>query len=216
MAMQLSARPQVTVQVVRADGGPEMSFALNKEEAIAGTVGDILLNKDPFIAPAQARFFFRGSRLMVEDVGGGNGIYIRLKAEHELDAGQEIRCGRQRLMLELLPAPQPATPKIWGSPSYGCRARLLQWLEGGIRGDAFPLKEGENRLGREVGDITFSGDAFVSGRHAVFLVSPGRVSIRDLGSSNGTFLRLSQPTALENGDQLLVGKQLLKLEVVPA
>ncbi|MFN7133602.1 MAG: FHA domain-containing protein, partial [Myxococcales bacterium] len=71
-------------------------------------------------------------------------------------------------------------------------------------------------LGREVGDITFPGDGFVSGRHAVISVRGERMTVRDVGSSNGTFFRLGGPTRLENGDQLLIGRQLLKLDIAPA
>ncbi|MEN9799967.1 MAG: hypothetical protein RL653_3664, partial [Pseudomonadota bacterium] len=35
---------------------------------------------------------------------------------------------------------------------------------------------------------------------------------RDLGSSNGTFVRLAGPVLVDGGDQLLVGRQLLRVE----
>ncbi|MGI5863405.1 MAG: FHA domain-containing protein [Myxococcales bacterium] len=207
-------RPSVTVRVVRADGGPEAAFMLKKDEALVGSAGDILLMDDPFVARAQARLYFQGGALMVEDVGGGNGVFARIRAESALAAGSEIRCGRQRLVLE--PMAPPCEPPTWGSPDRGYRARLVQLLEGGRRGDAFALREGDNLLGREVGDITFPGDGFVSGRHAVVTVSAGLVKIRDAGSSNGTFLRLGAPMHVNQGDHLLIGRHLLKLDVAPA
>lgn len=209
-------RPQVTVRVVRADGGPELAYSLRKDEAVAGTGGEILLMDDPFVAREQARFFFDGPSLMVEDVGGVSGVYTRLKGERALEPNQEIRCGRQRLKYETLPAAEATAPRVWGSPEAGCRGRLVQILEGGLRADAFPLREGENLLGREYGDIAFPGDGFVSGRHALFTVRASGVKVRDLNSSNGTFLRIDKPAKLEMGDQLLIGRQLLKLEFVGA
>ena len=74
------------------------------------------------------------------------------------------------------------------------------------------LKDGDVALGREAGDITFPGDGFVSGRHANFVFKGGRLSVKDLGSSNGTFFRLMQPTVLDTGDQLLIGRHLVKVE----
>src|SRR5207245_6781875 len=106
--------------------------------------------------------------------------------------------------------------RMWGSPDPGYRARLIQLLEGGRRGDAFPLHDGENLIGRESGDIAFPGDGFVSGRHAIVAVRGERVTVRDVGSSNGTFLRLAAPTPLENNDQLLIGRQLLRVEIAAA
>jgi len=206
-------RPKVTIRVVRADGGPETAFSVRKDETIAGTAGDILLVDDPFVARSQARLAFSGGALVVEDIGGGSGVFTRLKAELALSLGREVRCGRQRLLFEALSPAPTAAPRIWGSPDYGCRGRLIQILEGGIRGDAYPLKDGDNLVGREVGDITFPGDGFVSGRHAVIAVGANDVTIRDAGSSNGTFVRIEAPTPLNNGDQLLIGRQLLKLEI---
>lgn len=208
-------RPKVAIRVVRADGGPETVVAMAGAQLTCGTRGDVLLPDDPFVASMQARFFLAASKLTVEDVGGGNGVFLRLHKERELSAGAELRLGRQRLLLELLP---PANRNsdgalMWGSPDAGYRYRLIQVLEGGSRGAAYVLKDGENLLGRDSGDITFAGDGFVSGRHAALQVRQERLFVRDLGSSNGTFFRLRAPTALENGDHLLIGRELLRVEI---
>jgi pSer/pThr/pTyr-binding forkhead associated (FHA) protein len=208
-----AVKPKVTVRVVRADGGSEMALALRKDVALAGSAGDIVLTEDPFVARTQAKIYFSGAQLMVEDVGGGNGVFLRLRTEAYLRPGEQLRCGRQLLMFEPLAPPPSQAPKVWGSPDYGCKVRLVQMLEGGRRGDAYPLKDGDNALGREVGDVTFPGDGFVSGRHAVLTVAADKVKVKDLGSSNGTFIRLDAPTPLTNGDQLLIGRQLLKMEI---
>ena len=95
----------------------------------------------------------------------------------------------------------------------GYRFRLVQLIEGGVRGGAFCLKDGENSLGRELGDITFPTDGFISGRHAVLTVTQDRLMVKDVGSSNGTFLRLSAPAFVDNGDQFLIGRQLVRVEL---
>jgi len=213
--MSTGARPRVTIRVVRADGGPEATFSLKKDEVVAGTAAELLFMDDPFVARQQARIRFDGGALVVEDIGGGSGVFTRVRAERALSVGQEIRCGRQRLIFEvLLPVPN-IVPRMWGSPENGCRGRLVQVLEGGLRGHAFTLKDGENVVGREAGDISFPGDGFVSGRHAIFTVHPDGVSLKDVGSSNGTFVRIDVPATVGDGDQLLIGRHLLKLEVAP-
>jgi hypothetical protein len=210
-----AAKPKVSIRVVRADGGPEIVVAMGGPQLTCGSRGDIPLEEDPFVAATQARFFFTGSRLAVEDVGGGNGIFLRLHKERELTTGGELRLGRQRLVLEPIPALSAASDGaiIWGSPDDGYRFRLTQILEGGARGEAFLLRDGENLLGRESGDVTFPTDGFVSGRHAILQVRQDRLFVRDLASSNGTFFRLLAPTALDNGDHLLIGRELLRVEV---
>lgn len=208
-------RPKVAVRVVRADGGPEVVVAMGGEELSCGRRGDIALEDDPFVASVQARFFFSGQRLAVQDVGGGNGVFLRLRREHELPSGGELRLGRERLVLEPM-APMTAAPggvMVWGSPDPGYRFRLVQLFEGGRRGAAYPLKEGQNLLGRDSGEITFPADGFVSGRHAMLEVRQDRLFVKDLNSSNGTFVRVFAPTLLDNADQLLIGRELLKVEI---
>lgn len=183
---------------------------------MCGRRGDLALPDDPFVAENQVRFFFSGDRLAVEDVGGGNGVFTRLRAERDVPVGGEMRIGRQRMTLEAVPPLQPGPDgaAAWGSPDAGFRFRLQGLMEGGSLGNAYPLKDGETLVGRENGDITFPGDGFVSGRHATIVVAPDRVVLRDMGSSNGTFLRLSAPAFVDHGDQFLIGRQLVRLDVV--
>ncbi len=211
----VAARPQVSIRVVRADGGPEAVVRMQRDTLTCGQHGEISLPDDPFIMPVQVRFFFSGARLAVEEVDGPNGAYVRLRRERELSPGGELRLGRQRLVLEPIPAAAmgPGGTQVWGSPDAGYRLRLVQLLEGGLRGAAFPLREGDNLLGREQGDLTFPTDGFVSGRHAVLQVRQDRLLVRDVGSSNGTFIRLAGPTFVDNGDHFLVGRQLLRVEI---
>jgi pSer/pThr/pTyr-binding forkhead associated (FHA) protein len=212
---QIAPRPQVSLRVVRADGGPESVVRMQRDTLTCGQQADLSLPDDPFVMPVQARFFFSGIRLAVEDVGGANGVFVRLRQERELTTGGELRLGRQRLVLEPIPTASsgPGGAQIWGSPDPGCRLRLVQLLEGGMRGAAFPLKEGDNLLGREHGDITFPTDGFVSGRHALLNVRKDQLRVKDVGSSNGTFMRLAGPTFVENGDHFLIGRQLLRVEI---
>lgn len=213
--MPAANRPRVAVRVVRADGGPESVIPMRGDVMLCGRTGDLSIVDDPFVADTQMRLFFSGARLAVEDVGGGNGIFTRLRSEREVPVGGEIRVGRQRLVVEPVPPLTPAEDgaTAWGSPDPGQRFRLVQLLEGGVRGGAFPLKEGDNAIGRENGDITFPSDGFVSGRHAVMQVQPDHIVLRDLGSSNGTFLRLGAPSFVDNGDQFLIGRQLVRVEL---
>jgi pSer/pThr/pTyr-binding forkhead associated (FHA) protein len=210
--------PRVALRIVRADGGPEVLVAMHGEQLVCGRRGDVQLADDPFVAEAQARFFFASGRLAVEDVGGANGVFVRIRTEREVSAGGELRVGRQRLLVEGLPPVEhgPGGAIRWGSLDPGTRFRLVQILEGGLRAAAFPLKEGDNSVGREQGDVTFPNDGFVSGRHAVLHVRSQRLTVRDLGSSNGTFLRLGGPSYVGDGDQFLIGRQLLRVEVKSA
>jgi pSer/pThr/pTyr-binding forkhead associated (FHA) protein len=200
---------------VRHDGLPGAVFLLDRDEAICGrTEGEIRLGEDPTVSPRHARFTRRDGALRVEDLGSENGTYLRLKGAHALAMNEEVRLGRQLLRLEAMPRPTAVEgePRSWGSPDQAARVRLTQLLDGGGTGEVFPLRPGENGVGREVGDITFPGDRYVSARHARLEVSDGAVTLTDLGSSNGTFVKVVGAQELAAGDQLLIGTQLLRVE----
>ena len=57
----------------------------------------------PSWPPSRCASSSPAGRLAVEDAGGGNGVFVRLRGERELPVGGELRLGRQRLLLELVP-----------------------------------------------------------------------------------------------------------------
>lgn len=56
-------------------------------------------------------------------------------------------------------------------------------------------------------------DATVSARHLRLDVVGGSAFVTDLGSSNGTFVRLTGPSAVRSGEHLRVGDQLFRIEL---
>ena len=91
--------------------------------------------------------------------------------------------------------------------------RLIQIVPSGGYRDVRHLAGDEVVLGREEGDIVFRDDAFLSRRHAALTWDGKRALITDLGSSNGTFIRLTGPTVLRHGDHVRMGDQLLRIEL---
>lgn len=201
---------------VRPDGVTGQVHPLDKGALVCGRAeGEIRVPEDGTVSPRHARFWFEGGWLQVEDAGSVNGTFVRIHAPHRVAVGDELRVGRQLLRLEPLPrppAPGEGAVRAWGAPDPGCRLRLAQLLEGGGLGEIFPLKPGENQLGREAGDVVFPGDRYVSARHAKLEVREQEVTITDLGSSNGTFVKVVGPMTLKVGDQVLIGAQLFRVE----
>jgi pSer/pThr/pTyr-binding forkhead associated (FHA) protein len=209
-------KPRARVSAIARDGSRSADFILVKDETKVGREvgdGDVRLDKDPFIAPLHAVFKFDGPQLVVQDSGTPNGVFLWLK-ERKLDSGAELRIGRQRLRIEWLPdePEQLADQPIWGSPNPGYSARVVQLLEGGGEGDIFPLKPGENTVGRGTGDVSFPHDGYVSSKHATISVNEGSFAVKDLGSANGTFVRINGQAAVSAGDLLLVGEQILRVD----
>jgi len=200
---------------VRPDGLPGLSCALSREGLSCGrTAGQLRFPDDATVAPQHARFTLREDGPWVEDLASPNGTFLRLRQPRPLKDGEEVRLGRQVLRIEPIAHPPVAegTVRPWGSPDPGYRARLVQLLEGGGTGEVFPLRLGANAVGREVGDICFPSDRYVSARHARVDATVDGLVITDLGSSNGTFARTSGATRIAPGDHILIGMQLLRVE----
>jgi pSer/pThr/pTyr-binding forkhead associated (FHA) protein len=64
-------------------------------------------------------------------------------------------------------------------------------------------------VGRGDADIRFD-DVYLSPLHARFELRDGELWIRDLGSRNGTWCYLDGPSALTDGDVMLVGSQVIR------
>lgn len=60
--------------------------------------------------------------------------------------------------------------------------------------------------------LVIADDEYVSRHHAKLVQSDGMVFLEDQGSSNGTFLRVRRPVALEPGDEIVVGTCFLRFE----
>jgi pSer/pThr/pTyr-binding forkhead associated (FHA) protein len=88
--------------------------------------------------------------------------------------------------------------------------QLALTSEDGSRGTRYPLTGEETTLGRSGADITFPDDVYLSPVHSLFIWKEGKLSIRDLGSRNGTWIFLEGPHKLVDGDLILIGSQLLR------
>ncbi len=199
---------------VRHDGLPAAIFTGGPEGLRCGRLeGQLRFALDATVSPSHARFTPEEDGLLVEDLGSANGTFLRLRRSTTVGLGDEIRVGRQRLRLDPLPVPsEPGPVRPWGTPASDQLACLAQLLDGGGTGEVFPVKLGANAIGREVGEIRFSSDRYVSARHARLDASAEEMVLTDLGSSNGTFVRLAGPARLGAGDQLLIGMQLVRIE----
>lgn len=91
----------------------------------------------------------------------------------------------------------------------------LRVISGKQAGNVIPLAEGRFLIGREEDCHLRPGNDLVSRHHCVFKMDEFTLRIRDLGSTNGTFVngeRLRGEVMLNTGDQVKVGT--LEFEVV--
>jgi class 3 adenylate cyclase/pSer/pThr/pTyr-binding forkhead associated (FHA) protein len=119
-------------------------------------------------------------------------------------------------------AQQPASTRgtvVMGVSPVAMAARpLLQFSlfvvrPDGSHGEEHRLERSVTVLGRAEGDIVLSDDSLISRRHARFTVTNDGLVVEDLKSANGIFWRLRKPVNLQDGDIILMGRQMFRFSI---
>jgi pSer/pThr/pTyr-binding forkhead associated (FHA) protein len=206
--------------VVHRDGTDGISYNLLGDQIDIGRTEGDLLFEDPHLAPRHARVVASLTGRVLTPLEGRNGVYVRLRGPIDLQDGDYLLVGKQVLKFELLTDAErnlrPALEHgvvVFGTPVRPPWARLRQITPAAVSRDVFHLTRPDVSLGRETADLVFSDDEFMSRRHAQISFRNGRGHLEDLGSSNGTFLRLRGPHGLNSGDLIRMGDELLRFEI---
>ncbi|MGH7439166.1 MAG: FHA domain-containing protein [Polyangiaceae bacterium] len=233
---------QASLVILARDGGEGPAFPLGETTDIGRSEGHFLVAEDAYISPRHARITQRGSEYYLRDLGSTNGIFLRIPAivgeevsgapAPNLKDQDLFLAGQQVLRFEVVKDAEEGFgvasdngTLLFGTPASPRYGRLVQRTVEGVTRDIFNLRKAETVLGRESGDIVFTDDPFLSRRHALLRVNlppagnkpdknPERTySLYDLGSSNGTFLKVHEEVRLRNGDQFRIGQQLFRFDV---
>jgi pSer/pThr/pTyr-binding forkhead associated (FHA) protein len=212
--------PGFRLIVVHRDGTDGITYNLLGDQIDIGRTEGDLLFEDPHLAPRHARIVASLTGRVLSPLETRNGVYVRLRGPVDLQDGDYLLMGKQVLRFEIVSEPErnvrPALEHgvvVFGTPVRPPWARLRQITPAGVGRDIFHLARPDIVLGREIGDIIFSEDEFMSRRHAQVSYRNGRGHLEDLGSSNGTFLRLRGPHGLASGDLIRLGDELLRFEI---
>jgi pSer/pThr/pTyr-binding forkhead associated (FHA) protein len=207
--------------LVNRDGSDGQRFSLSSEDTIVGRAGaDIAFDEDRFLARQHARIE-RGSdgTIKIHPIDTTNGVFKKTDGSVELSDDMIILVGREVLRFERVAQEERTVHPLvrhgvalFGSPPRDPWGRIVQLIPSGGHRDVRYLVGEEVVLGREEGDIVFRDDAFMSRRHAAITWDGRRALLTDLGSSNGTFVRLTGPTSIKHGDHVRMGDQLLRIE----
>ncbi|MDX2087715.1 MAG: FHA domain-containing protein [Kofleriaceae bacterium] len=211
-----------TAILVNRDGSDGQRFPLVGEYTVVGRAGaDIAFDDDRFLARQHARFERAADgSVKLHSLDTLNGVFRKADLPVELVDGMILLVGREVLRFErVLPEEMKVTPLVrhgvalFGSPPREPWGRLHQIVPSGSYRDVRHLMGEEVVLGREEGDIVYRDDAFMSRRHAALTWDGRKAMVTDLGSSNGTFVRITGPTPVKHGDHVRMGDQLLRIEL---
>lgn len=203
---------------IRSPDGAEITHPLGLDQGLV--VGrdetcDIVL-PSARVSRRHARFFTLGEQLHIEDLGSQNGVYVggvRITGVNEVRPGPAIEVGEYQIRI------RRREPEAAGREGEARAAGFLVGT-GALKGKRFELGE-RSVLGRERGVEALVEHDSVSRRHAELWVDEGRMLVRDLGSSNGTFVNGRRLESLEDlpirpGDEVGFGETRFRFVAGPA
>ncbi len=206
---------QGSLTLIRPDGSEGGSHRLSEGENPIGRDHGELFESDGYLSPNHAVVVLERDKAAIQDRGSLNGVFVRMTEEEELGDGQIIRVGQELLRFNFIESPEEMKDgtEVMGSPNPGYWGKVTVVLGDGIDGSAYPILDDSITLGRERGDINFPEDGYVSGLHAKLSVRDGRAYLEDLGSSNGTFLKIDGERAIRDESFVLLGQQLFQVSL---
>jgi pSer/pThr/pTyr-binding forkhead associated (FHA) protein len=185
--------------------------------------GPLSFPSDPFLSPVHCSFRFKSTHFLVKDEGSASGTFVRISEDEPLSPGDCFAIGDHLLrFVGLIQADSRAADgtRVFGCPRPPGLALKIEELHEGLVPGRASIRLGPTvTLGRDDGnDLAFSGDPYVSGSHcSVTLGQNGRATLRDLGSTNGTFKRLASASERElvRGDCIRIGSEVLQIVETP-
>lgn len=216
----------VALVLVHGEGSAGAVHLLDREELAVGRAPPgIAFPGDPCLAPRHATLLFRGGGLWLRDEDAPGGVFLRLRGlSVPLRPGDLFAMG-DRLLRHTGPlapgtASDPDGTRRLGSPRPLAPAIVVEEvLEGGATGRVHVCAGPRVRIGRGSCELQLADDPYVSQLHAEIAIDgEGGAKLRDLGSSNGTFLRVP-PRAereLRDGDVVRIGREVLRVAAISA
>lgn len=209
------------VALIDDNGGESVQFPIvvGDNRIGSGEACQLRFPDDGFLARLHCVVEADAGRAMLRPIDHSNGVFLRITTPVELHHGEVVRIGQEILRFERFDRLVPEVNSdglaetVGWQPPRGVWGRLCQLGLSRQVANAYLLSTPDVFLGRERGDILFPRDGFVSGSHAVLSDRSGRSFLKDLGSSNGTFVKVKHDTPLRNGDLFLLGRNLLRVHL---
>jgi hypothetical protein len=210
--------PPYRLIVERSAGGDPGVYEPSADIVVIGAKGEVSLKNERFCHPEEARLVWREERLWVDDLPGGNGIFLRVQHLVELEAGSEFLVGDQLLVVERNPDPYDDGPTaeptyFYPSPKPPVSAfRITQIFEGGGKGACVLARGNSVQIGTEDCDLQFRSDPLISKQHCILEEQAGVIILTDLESRTGVFVRLHGEQEVMHGDEIIAGRTRLRVE----
>ncbi len=192
-------QPEAQVRLVSLlpDGSTESAYAIKSDSTRIGRKTDGVSFDDPYMADHHASVTRAGGQYVLSDTGSGSGVWLRVAgAGCELAEDDQVWIGAQFLRVT-------RHDGQWNAEHYDSRGEYLKTYPCGANGIV---------MGRSA-DVTLDPkDTSLSRGHARLAVEGGSLRIVDIGSTNGTYVKITGPVVLRNGDEFRVASRRLRFE----
>ncbi len=186
------------------EGGTVDELALSRSGVTRlGSSGcDLNFADDPIIARNHASIALRDGIYHLRDDGSTSGTFLRLRPGHprSLVPGDLLRVGRQILVLQ-------HAPHGYTVQHYADTGKLVAVHE--LRERTIVFGRAGERSNPDV--ILANEDTTLSRFHGSISRQGSRVLVEDFNSRNGTFLKVGDSVPLDHGDEIRIGRQILRL-----
>jgi hypothetical protein len=211
------SRELYTLHVLRSLSGGPGRYAVGRRDTVIGSGGEISLPGESFCHPREATLKYREGRLYLERLEGQNGVFLRIQKPVVMNYGEEFIVGDQLLRVEENPvsddAPDPHPTYFYSSPRWPSSFRVVQVLAGGARGACLVARGSTLQVGSAIGDLILSNDPLVDAQHCLVEEQAGSILLTDLESRNGVFVRSQARQELVNGDEIVIGRTHLVVDI---
>jgi thioredoxin reductase/ferredoxin/pSer/pThr/pTyr-binding forkhead associated (FHA) protein len=189
----------VEIEMLLPDGSVEREFPFNKDTMTIGRVGaDISCPEDARLANVHASITRRDGAYLLADASTESGTWLRLQANvaRQLAARDLLWMGSQIVM---------AVPskRGWAIAHYDPKGAFQA---------TYPVGEQGLMVGRATPAQLDPKDITLSRRHAQFHTDGKGLTVLDLASANGTYIKITAPTPLRSGDEFHVGSKRFRLD----
>lgn len=195
---------------------PPQEYTLKKEQTVIGRSADadIVIEK-PAVSRQHARLDWDGEKLWITDLSSQNGSFlndVRIQEPQLLKEGDEIRLGRKvqiQIRSEGNTVDASAAQTLFGADPDEVGNVPATVVSASEQAILFGEKD-EISVGRASDNDLVLNFPTVSRHHARVKRKNGRMQIRDLNTSNGTFVnnRRIRSAWLEEGDTVRIGMAL--------
>ena len=179
--------------------GDEYPLRLQGVTTIGRRDCDICFGEDTVLSERHASIMHGAEGYVLYDDASETGVYLCLHETRfsEVADGDLLRCGRQFLRFSLQE-----------------ERSVVHFDAQGKEIGRYAVTERTLVLGRQSPEGSLDeNDRTLSRRHVAILLRDGRVLVKDLKSANGTLLKATRPTVLEDGDSVRIGQQILTLSL---